>query len=300
MQGPYSYDFINAYNASFDPSTVHCSNTNLTYYFKRYLLQKVFSVFKWDLPESWNKDYFRYVLYLMGYITIVETDTFGVIPQLSGLRGYNVFYAPTHAIITNPLISGILEPQIDVQCTVIKLTPDYMGVGDLISYYADMMALTAEAAGMNVVNSKLAFIIAARNKAMAESMKKMYDQIQSGNPLVVFDSKYAPEDDKTLIEFYTQNLRENFIAPDALLTMKKLENEFATKIGLANVNSEKKERLTNEEVEANRDETYCIAEDWLESLKKGCDKANKMFDLKLSVDWRFPHEQSNNFNNRSV
>ena len=236
----------------------------------------------------------------MGYITIVETDTFGVIPQLSGLRGYNVFYAPTHAIITNPLISGILEPQIDVQCTVIKLTPDYMGVGDLISYYADMMALTAEAAGMNVVNSKLAFIIAARNKAMAESMKKMYEQIQSGNPLVVFDSKYAPEDDKTLIEFYTQNLRENFIAPDALLTMKKLENEFATKIGLANVNSEKKERLTNEEVEANRDETYCIAEDWLESLKKGCDKANKMFDLKLSVDWRFPHEQSNNFNNRSV
>ena len=300
MQGPYSYDFINAYNASFDPSTVHCSNTNLTYYFKRYLLQKVFSVFKWDLPESWNKDYFRYVLYLMGYITIVETDTFGVIPQLSGLRGYNVFYAPTHAIITYQLISGILEPQIDVQCTVIKLTPDYMGVGDLISYYADMMALTAEAAGMNVVNSKLAFIIAARNKAMAESMKKMYDQIQSGNPLVVFDSKYAPEDDKTLIEFYTQNLRENFIAPDALLTMKKLENEFATKIGLANVNSEKKERLTNEEVEANRDETYCIAEDWLESLKKGCDKANKMFDLKLSVDWRFPHEQGNNFDNRSV
>ena len=230
MQGPYSYDFINAYNASFDPSTVHCSNTTLTYYFKRYLLQKVFSVFKWDLPESWNKDYFRYVLYLMGYITIVETDTFGVIPQLSGLRGYNVFYAPTHAIITNPLISGILEPQIDVQCTVIKLTPDYMGVGDLISYYADMMALTAEAAGMNVVNSKLAFIVGARNKAMAESMKKMYDQIQSGNPLVVYDSKYAPEDAKTMIEFYTQNLRENFIAPDALLTLKKLENEFATKI----------------------------------------------------------------------
>ena len=301
MTGPYTYDFINAYNSQYEPSTVHCSNTNLTYYFKRYLLEKTFSVFKWTLPENWNKDYFRFVLYLMGYITIVNTDRFGVIPQLSGLRGYNVFYAPTHAIITNPLISGILEPEIDSQCVVIKLTPDYCGIGDLLSYYADMMALTAEMAGMNVVNSKLAFIVGAHNKAMAESMKKMYDQIQSGNPLVVYDSKYSPEDNKTLIEFYSQNLKENFIAPDALLTLKKLENEFATKIGLSNVNSEKKERLTNEEVEANRDETYCIADGWLESLKNGCEKANKMFNLEMSVDWRFPHnEQRNDFNNRIV
>ncbi len=173
MIGPYSYEFINSYNAQIEPSTVHCNNTNLVWYFKRYLLDKTMNVFKWTLPEWWNKDYFRYVLYCMGYITIVNTDRFGVIPQLSGLRGYNVFYAPTHAIITNPHINGILEPEIDSQCVVIKLTHDYMGIGDLISYYADMMALCAEGAGMNIVNSKLAYIAGAKNKAMAEALKKM-------------------------------------------------------------------------------------------------------------------------------
>lgn len=287
MGAPYDYEFINDYTAHYSPSTVHCTNNNLTFYFRRYLLEKTLNVFKWTLPESWNKDYFRYVLYLMGYITIVNTDKFGVIPQLSGLRGYNVFYAPTHAIITNPLISGILEPEIDVDCTVIKLTPDYCGIGDILSYYSDMMALTAEAGGMNIVNSKLAFVVCARNKAMAESMKKMYDMIQAGNPLVVCDSKYSPEDNKTMIEFYSQNLKENFIAPDILLTLKKLENEFASKIGLANVNSEKKERLTNEEVEANRDETYTISDGWLDSLKDGCKKANKMFGINISVERRY-------------
>lgn len=298
MTGPYSYEFINSYNAQIEPSTVHCNNTNLVWYFKRYLLDKTMNVFKWTLPEWWNKDYFRYVLYCMGYITIVNTDRFGVIPQLSGLRGYNVFYAPTHAIITNPLINGILEPEIDSQCVVIKLTHDYMGIGDLISYYADMMALCAEGAGMNIVNSKLAYIAGAKNKAMAEALKKMYDMVQAGNPLVVYDSKYDPaEENKNLIDFYSQNLHENFIAPDILLTLKKLENEFATKIGLANVNSEKKERLTNDEVNANRDETYSIADGWLESLKEGCKKANSMFGLQMSVDWRFPHnEQSNAIN----
>lgn len=287
MSAPYDYEFINSYTSSYSPSTVHCTNNNLTFYFKRYLLEKTFNVFKWNLPEQWNKDYFRYVLYLMGYIAIVNTDKFGVIPQLAGLCGYNVFYAPTNAIITNPLFNGILEPEIDTQCTIIKLTPDYCGIGDIINYYADMMALTAEAGGMNIINSKLAFIVGAKNKAMAESMKKMYDMIQAGNPLVVYDAKYSPEDSKTMIEFYSQNLKENYIAPDIMLTLKKLENEFASKIGLANVNSEKKERLTNEEIEANRDETYCIADGWLESLKDGCEKTNNMFGLKLSVDWRY-------------
>lgn len=298
--GPYNYEQINLYNGSYEPSTVHCTNNRLTFYFRRYLLQKVYSVFKWDLPETWNKDYFRYVLYMAGYITIVNTDAFGVIPQMSGLRGYNVFYAPTHAIIANPLINGILEPEIDTQCTVIKLTPDYMGIGDMVSYYADLMALCGEAAGMNVINSKLAYIVAAKNKAMAESMKKMYDQVQAGNPLVVYDAKYSPEDQKQIIEFYSQDLRSNFIAPDILLTLKKIENDFACKIGLQNVNSEKKERLTNEEVQANREETYSLPEVWMENLKDGCRKAEKMFGIKMSVDWRFDHDASNIVNPGTV
>lgn len=292
--GPYSYQEINLVSGSYDPSTVHCANNNMTFFFRRYLLEKTYAVFKWDLPEWWNADYFKYVLYMNGFITIVNTDKFGVIPQISGLRGYNVFYAPTHAIITNPLISGIMEPVIDEDCTVIKLTPDYMGIGDLISYYANMMSLCAEAAGMNLVNSKLAFILGAKSKAMAEAMKKMYDMVQAGNPLVVFDSKYSPENGESMIEYYSQNLKENFIAPDIFLTLKKIENEFACKIGLANVNSEKKERLTNDEVNANRDETYAIAETWLESLKNGCEKANNMFGLKMSVDWRFNHDAKSN------
>lgn len=296
MSAPYSYEFINTVNGSYEPSTVHCRNTNLVYFYKRYLLEKAFSVFKWTLPKTWNKDYFRYVLYLAGYITIVNTDSFGVIPQMSGLRGYNVFYAPTHAIITNPLINGILEPEIGSQCVVIKLTPDYCGIGDLISYYADMMALASEAAGMNLINSKLAYIAAAKSKTMAEAIKKMFDQMQAGNPAVVYDSKYtATEGDKAaLFDFFSQNLKENFIAPDVMLTVKKLENEFAMKIGLANVNSEKKERLTNEEVEANRDETYCLAELWMENIKQGIDEAKAMFGLTdFSVDWRFDHERDN-------
>lgn len=295
MSAPYSYEFINTVNGMIEPSTVHCRNTNLTWFFKRYLLQRAFSVFKWTLPKTWNKDFFRYVLYMLGYIIVVNTDSFGVIPQPGGLRGYNVFYQPTHAVITNPLISGILEPEIDTQCVVIKLAPDYMGISDLISYYADQMALAGEAAGMNLINSKLSYIAGAKNKAMAEALKKGFDQMQTGNPFVVFDKDYAPEDNKPMFDVFTQNLEQNFIAPDIMLTIRKLENEFDSKIGLANVNSEKKERLTNEEVNANRDETYSLAELWFENINDGIEKARNMFGLTdFSVDWRFVRYARNN------
>ena len=303
MGVPYSYEFISTYNGMIEPSTVHCRNTGLVSFFKRYLLQRVFSVFKWTLPKTWSMDYFRYVLYMMGYIIIANTDSFGVIPLIGGLRGYNVFYQPTHAVITNPLINGILEPEIDTQCTVIKLTPDYCGISDLISYYADLMALAGEAAGMNLENSKLAYIIGAKNKTMAESMKKLFDMVQAGNPMVVYDKNYTPENDKPLLDFFSQNLAQNFISPDILLSIRKLENEFDSKIGLANVNSEKKERLTNEEIQANRDETYSLSEIWYESVTAGIEKSKAMFGSVLddfNVEWRFNRDGSNTIRPGSV
>ena len=78
---PETYDYINMYNASFSPSTVHVKNVALQRFFRRYLFQKAISVFEWKLPKTWNRDYFLYVLYAWGYIGVVETNKYGVICQ---------------------------------------------------------------------------------------------------------------------------------------------------------------------------------------------------------------------------
>ena len=48
----------------------------------------------------------------------------------------------------------------------------------------------------------------------------------------------------------------------------------------------KKERLIESEINANNVETATRCELWLETIRKELDKANNMFDLNLSVDWR--------------
>lgn len=283
---PFFYDHANAMISQVTPNTVHVKNVGLTRFFQRYLLQKAISVFEWNLLENWSRDYFLYVLYCWGFIAIVNTDKFGVIPQGCGLKGYNVFYQPRSAIIQNPLLSGTLEPVIGKQCTLIKLQPDYGGIMDLVSFYAQEMALASEAIDVNLLNSKLSYVFTASNKNAAESLKKLYDRIASGEPAVVIDKNLYNDDGSVSWEAFQQNVGQNYIAGDLLSDLRKIEAEFDTKIGIPNANTDKKERLITDEVNANNVETRNLPELWLESLQQGCKEANAMFGINISVDWR--------------
>ena len=286
MSSPYNYEFINTYNSAVSPSTVHVKNTGLARFFKRYLLQEAFSVFEWKMPETWDKNYFLYVLYVIGFIGIVETDKYGVIPQHGGLGGYTVQYQPQYMLISNPLIAGTLKPIIGEDCVYLRLQPDYCGLYDIIDYYGDLMALCAEASGVNLLNSKLSFIFAADNKATAESFKKLYDQIAGGEPAVFADKNLFDDEGNLRVTMFNQNVGENFITDRLLDTMRTIRCQFLTDIGIPNANTDKRERLITDEVNANNFETRAKCAVWLDELKNGCKQAREMFGIELSVDWR--------------
>mgnify|MGYP002520607596 CR=1 FL=1 len=293
---PVYYDYVNVANGFVTPSTVHVKNTSLSWFFKRYLFQKAISVFEWKLPDSWARDYFLYVLYSWGFISIINTNKFGVIPQGCGLRGYDVFYRPTNCIISNPLLRGNLEPRIGKDCILLKLKPDYTGLLDLVDYYGDIMALAAETLGTNLLNSKLAYVFLANNKASAEALKKLYDRIASGEPAVVQDKSLAQDDGKTPSwDTFSQNLGQNFISDKLMDLLNTIENRFDTDIGIPNANTDKRERLIVDEVNANNVATTTKAELWLESLQQGCREAHAMFDglnpANFWVEWRVNPEE---------
>lgn len=283
---PAMYDYLNANISPVTPSTMHVQGTGLHRYFQRYLLQKAISVFEWDMPKTWDKNYFLYVLYCWGYLAIVNTDKFGPIPQGCGLKGYNVFYQPRQAVITNPLLRGIREPLIGTECALLRLQPDYGGIMDVVNYYASTLALSAETLMTNLLNSKLAYVFTAKNKSAAESFKKLYDLVASGEPAVVYDKTLLNADGTKAWEAFSQDIRSTYIATDIISDMRKLEAQFDTVIGIPNANTDKRERLVTDEVNANNFETLSRASMWLEELQKGCAIAEEMFNIQLSVNWR--------------
>ena len=297
---PVFYDHQNAYNSTRSPSTMHSSDTWLQWYFRRYLLQKAIAVFKWDLPKLWAKNYFLYVLYCWGYIAVVNTDKFGVICQACSLSGYDLYYQPNKATIANPLLRGILNPVIDKQCTLIRLQPDYGGIMDKINFYADMLALSAETAGTNLFNSKLSYVFAANSKSAAESSKKMYDKVASGEPVVVIDKDLFNEDGSPNWLMFNQDLKGSYIAGDIMEDMRKWELKFCSDLGIPNSNTDKKERLIVPEVESNNVEVKLWADLALESLKESCKKTEDMFGIKISVDWRYKEDFEDESMDRSA
>ena len=294
----FDYDFINRYNAHIKPSTVHSQDNATAWYFRRYLIQKIISVFEFDgIPEEWSVDYFLYSLFVFGFVAVVRTDLFGVIPQggpNTSLYGYDVFYRPTNVNISNPLLSGILSPQIGVECEIIKMQPDYGSCWDIVSYYADLLALATESLAVNITNSKLAYVFACSDKTVAESFKKMFDSINEGNPAVFADKKLFDDNGDPLWTTFQNNLKQNYVAGDMLNDMLKIDARFCTEIGIPNVNLAKKSGVTDNEVEANNIDTKSKAALWLETIQESLDKVNEMFDLNISVKFRFDQEVSDN------
>ncbi len=284
---PVLYDQKNLYNAQINPSTIHASNTALSGFFQRYLMLKLFSRYDFTLPDDWDQDYFRYVLFTIGFIGVMNTDKFGVICQHGTVSGYNVYYRPTRLLVANPALRRSYDLTINEDCAIIKLSPDWRGAYDLIQLYADQMAVCMESFGVNAINSKFSFVFAADNKTMAESMKKMFDQIGSGQPAAfVWDKQLFDDDMNPRWQLFTNNLKQNYVGNDLLQSLTTIEHKFDTLIGIQNANTDKKERLITDEVNANNEEVKALSSLWLEEMQDSMKKANDMFGLSLAVKLR--------------
>lgn len=288
MGAPYDYTTINLATSMKTPNSVHCKNSYIVSYFTRYLFNKLISVFDFkNLPKTWDKDYFIYNLYKSGFVTVFNTDRFGVIPQACSLSGINVFYRPTYCIVSNPLIRNVNQIVIGKDCELIRITPDYRGIMDIVSLYADMMGLAMESVAVSLVNSKVAYVFKADNKASAETLKKMYDTISSGEPAVFIDKELSNDGATRQMDMFNTSVKNNYITDNLLNDLRTIENMFCTEIGIPNTNYNKKERLITDEVNANRVETYSNTAVWLDCLQKSIEKVNSMFNLNISVDYKF-------------
>ena len=284
-----NYFNLNVLNNLEDPASVHVRQSYVAQYFRRQFFRKMISVYKATLPDNWNEDYTLFLLFGIGYLPVINTSRYGVIPQHGTLGGRGVYYQPTKVLINNPLLNNDKELTIGINTELLRLTPDYMGFYDTVAMYADLAALAVEAAGVNLLNSKLSYLLFASNKAQAETMKKLYDNVASGEPAVVLDKQLLNENGELTVQMFNQNLSTTFITPEILESLRQIQNDFCTAIGIPNANTEKRERMIVDEVNANNTETFLDSDKTLERLQHSCDLVNQMFyngERKVWFDWR--------------
>lgn len=245
------------------------ANTSSIYYQNK-LLKQILARFEFSLPVGWDRDYFLTTLFREGHITVTDTPV-GVVALRSGLTGINIYDHPTRAIFANPVI-GNFERTIDVDCAVIKLQYDYQGVGWMLQRYATLLSMCDSGIAVNLMNTKATFVFGATSKAQAESYKKMYDEITQGKPAVFVNGDSINKE-----MMFTMPAKENFISDDLQLLKRKIYNEFLTDIGINNTNLDKRERLTDDEVNANNEEVKFNIMHWYDNIREGIERANILF-----------------------
>lgn len=299
MSNFYSIDDVMKNDAlrdyfTLNPKKVDPNSTTYFYYMDE-LFRKGMSIYKFDgIPETWDFDYFLSILLSQGHICITDT-AMGVIPLRCGLSGKNVYDRPTTAIIANNVL-GNLERTIDEDCTLIKMSHTYRSdIMPICNKYATLLAECDSSISVNLMNSKVAFIGLCSSKQVSESMKLMYTKISAGEPAVFVKGDQINGDN-----ILYNHVKENFIAGDVQILKRKLMSEFLTEIGVNNANTDKRERLTDNEVEANDSEIQLNADYWLDNIKEGIEKTNKMFGLNIAVKLKNTYNTEGEFDNANI
>lgn len=283
---PFFYDYMNRIESSYSPQGVYnCTNKTFRF-FQKYLLEMVISHYKFRLPKWWDKDYTCHVLFENGFFAVFDSKKFNVIPQACTLGGYNVFYRPRNALVANMLLPNVRDLTIGKNCEIVHINDDYSGVLDIVNYYAEMMALTAETTATNIQNSKLAYVFCAQNKAMAESFKKLFDDIMAGKPAVVVDKSLFNANGDLSVQMFNQSLGQTYIADKLLCDLKNWELEFCNKVGIPNTGKDKEQYISDKAIDITNQGGSALSELWLEHMKEDIEKVNAMFGLDCSVEVR--------------
>ena len=306
MIPPFSWDEINTAAGLNRPSVVKNFNNTTFWYWARALYQRAaYTIVFKDLPENWDnsiRDNLYWWLFIRGFVGIFKTKEYGLVFQPGDVVGFDFYYRPRTFKYANPLApdtgaeyrigSAVLPDRPDLEvCEILKLSPDYMGIADIIAYYATKLANLSLSADISIINTRLARILGARNKAAAEALKKILDQINQGNPAVVYDVKLL--DDRTdkaepFQDFQLPSLKENYITDLQLKDIQTLLNAYDVEIGISTIPYQKKERMVVSEAESTQNESKARVTVWLETLTGCLNSVNATFGTNIGVELRTP------------
>lgn len=280
--------------ASNEPKRFRGKNNIAYNYYYNQLLHMLYSMFEFkNLPDNWDRDYMLYHLFTDGYVCVTDTKL-GVLPLLTSVTGVNVYNKPTRCIISNPVL-GTLDRKIGEDCILLNLGSIkegsvYFNFRDTLNFFAVKLANIEASFNTNLSNSRLSMLFIGNNTAEIKSMKKAYDNYSKGDPAIFIQSNSTINKP----DCFLNNIKNTYIADLLQDTKNDIYKEFLTYIGINSGNTDKKERMLVDEINANNQETSSHIYSWFYNLKKCIVEVNKMFDLDIKV--RINYEQGDNAN----
>lgn len=248
--------------------------------FKSTLFNKTLSMFEWEeLPDSLPAVELEKLLQINGFAVIAKVNN-DLYAFNAGFSGQNVYGRPTKALINNPALGYHATLTIDVDCVVIKNDDMEQGLTRVFEKYGQMLIENEITMLINDYNKRIPFTISASDDSTIASAKTYLQKIIDGNIGVIGENKLF----KSLnINSASTSSVTDFA--DLYGYHQFLSAELNNLIGLATNNNMKRERLTTNEVEVNKNASYPFTDNMLKNRQSAVEKINEIFDTEIKVDF---------------
>ena len=292
---------INILESIHVPNTYWKNRTVEYQYWFRSLLQKIdSSIIFGGLPKDWSNDFFMICLWAKGYVTVFKTDRkdisskYGqVVFQPCTISGFDFYYQPITATVSNPIYERELTIGKDTE--LIKLTPDFRGIFDILDFYSAKLAECSKGIDVGLINTKMPIILTANSDAQAETLKKVYDKVQAGESLVIYKDQIIDNGEiiprKDPFESWSQDYKETYIVHNLLEDLQTILDSFYVEIGLP-VAIEKKERIITSEADFASAQSQARISCWMETLRESLDRVNRMFGTNITCEVAYEREDN--------
>ena len=272
-------------------------STDARNYWERSFFQRCRSIIEFDgLPEAgagqigWDYDAFMYQLFRMGYAVVFRSKKYGMVVQPGTPTGYGLQYQPRGMNITTQFFNFGRPLEIGTECGVIKLTPDYRGIWDIITKYAVEMQHAEVAIRQSALNARFAYGAFAKDDKQKRSLELLFQRLANGEPGIIVNTELKrPMDAKSTdggayelpIMQIDRDLSKNFILPELMEFRRTILMDFYRELGIK-VQPDKKERLNVNESQSADAETFNRREVWRICLEKSLDEVNRMYGTDLT------------------
>ena len=303
---PLNYDQINLIEGTYQPSQIKNNSASFDYWV-RTLFHRASSNLIFGLPDFWQGDIANFWYYCMlrfGFVSIQDLtvkgkrgDELGMCFSPVNLSGINFYFQRTLAVLSNPTLNESFELEIGKDCALVCMTPDKMGIWDVIERYALLLSNLDNAINMSIINSKIPFILGGKTKAAIQTLKKIMDKVNSGQPAVFYDSRIQDDAQSkdTPFQFLKllENPKQNYLTTDQLIDLHTILSDFDAEVGIPTIPYQKKERETSFESQSKLADGQARSLVWERTINDSLKEVKKLYPaLQLSFRLRWEVDEN--------
>lgn len=258
--------------------TATMNNRTYVHYYERMRLLAI-SMYSWEgLPDTISKRFIENNLFDMGRLAFWKHPSYGyIVTKCTPSSELNLYDEPTSYFCYSN--NGIQENVLAKDCVIIRNNMMEIPTYFLIELFCTRLYNIERTIDVNVNQQKTPVLITC-SESQKLTMKNFYMKVDGNEPVIWGNDKLNVDGIKV---FKTD---APYIADKLEDLKEKKWNQCLSMLGINNANTNKKERLITNEVDANNQLIDLEAETFLLTRKFACEEIKQKFNLDITVDLR--------------